>query len=242
MKKILSLIVALMMVLSLSSMALAESDVIVVGTNPEFAPFEFVGDDGTIQGIDIDLITAIAAEMGKTVKIESMDFDALIPAMVSGKIDMAIAAMTIKEDRKMSVDFSEPYFGATQSIVVKEGSAIASAADLNGKKIGVQMGTTGDLFCTDAYPDAEVVRYTKAMDAIMDLAKGGIDAVVVDQGPAKVYGEQTPGLIVLADELSSEQYGIAMPKGSDELVAAVNAALKTLIENGKYDEILAKYN
>lgn len=235
------LLVALALVLALSTAGLADSATLTVGTNAEFAPFEFIGDDGNPTGIDIDLINAIGEKIGMTVKIENMSFDALIPALGSGKIDAIISGMTITEERKQSVLFSDPYYAASQKIIVKDGSAIQAEADLAGKNIGVQLGTTGDLYVTDKFKDATVNRYDKGIDAVQDLINGKLDAVVIDEEPANVFVSQTQGLVVLADRLSAEQYGIALPLGKDDLLAKINQALADLKADGTVDAIYAKY-
>ncbi|MDL2206355.1 basic amino acid ABC transporter substrate-binding protein [Eubacteriales bacterium OttesenSCG-928-N13] len=243
MKLVKVLALAMVLMLAMGSLAMAEGMTYLVGTNPEFAPFEFVGDDGEVQGIDVDIIKAIVAKVDATgiVQMESMAFDALIPALVSGKIDMTIAAMTITEERKQNVLFSEPYFDATQVIVVKEGSDIQGEADLANKKIGVQLGTTGDLYVTDGVEGADVQRFEKALDAIQDVASGRLDAVVVDEGPASAYVGEVAGLVILADRMSNEQYGIAMRLEDAELCGKVNEALAELQADGTLQSIIEAY-
>jgi ABC-type amino acid transport substrate-binding protein len=241
MKMFVKTIMALMLALALGTCALAEAAVLIVGTNPEFPPFEFVGDDGEIVGIDIDIIDAIAERIGMTVTIESMDFDALVPSLASGKIDAVIAGLTNNEDRRKSVLFTDPYFQAAQKIIVKEGSDIAGEADLAGKRIGVQLGTTGDLYVSEMFPDAVIDRYNKGIDAVQDLANDRLDAVVIDEAPAAVFVSQAQGLIVLEERLSDEVYSIALPQGQDELAAQMNEALAALSEDGTLDAIIAAY-
>jgi polar amino acid transport system substrate-binding protein len=240
MKKIFAVLLAAL-VLALGAVGLAEDTTLVVGTNAEFAPFEFIGDDGQVTGIDIDLINAIGEKIGMTIQIENMSFDALIPALASGKIEATISGMTITEERKQSVLFSDPYYQASQKIIVKEGSAIAGEADLAGKKIGVQLGTTGDLYVTEKFTDATVDRYDKGIDAVQDLVNGRLDAVVIDEEPANVFVSQAQGLVILEDRLSDEAYGIALPLGQDELLAKINQALSELKADGTLDAIYEKY-
>ena len=159
-------------------------DTLVMATNAEFPPYEFhEGDD--VVGIDADIARAIGEEMGMEVKIEDMAFDSIIPAVTSGKADFGAAGMTVTEDRKKNVDFTDTYATATQVIIVKEGSDIAGPDDLTGKKIGVQLGTTGDIYADDI-EDAEVERYNKGFEAVQALTQDKIDAVVIDGEPAKV--------------------------------------------------------
>ena len=234
------LLAALIMVLTMSMTGLAEGTQLIVGTNPEFPPFESIGDSGEVVGIDIDIINAIGEKIGMTVTIESMDFDALIPAL-GGKIDAAIAGMTNTEERRKSVLFTDPYFQASQKIIVKEGSPIAAEADLAGKHIGVQLGTTGDLYVTEKFTDATIDRYNKGIDAVQDLVNGKLDAVVIDEAPAGVFVNQAPGLVILADRLSDEVYSIALPLGQDDLCAKMNEALAALKADGTLDKIIASY-
>jgi len=235
------LLAALALVLTLSMTALAEDTELVVGTNAEFAPFEFIGDDGNPTGIDMDLMQAIAEKIGMTIRIENMSFDALIPSLVSGKIDVAISAMSNTEERRKSVLFTDPYFQASQKIIAKADSAVKAEADLAGKKIGVQLGTTGDLYVTDTFADATVERYDKGIDAVQDLVNGKLDAVVIDEAPADVFASQAQGLVVLPDRLSDEVYSIALPLGQDDLCAKMNEALAALKADGTLDKIVASY-
>ncbi len=239
MKKIIALALALLLVLgciAVSEDAPVEKKKLIVGTNAEFEPFEFMA-EGEIVGFDPDIIELIMALAGYEFEFTSMDFDALIPALESNQIDLAIAAMTIDETRKESVLFSDPYFNASQKIVVLEGSEITEFAQLEGKKVGVQLGTTGDLMVTDNLANVEVARYNKALDAIMDLAAGRLDAVVTDAEPAKAYAAPYENLVILDENLSEEVYGIAAAFGNEALIAEINEALAYLIENGYYAEL-----
>lgn len=238
MKKITALVLVMMLAVS----AVAFADALKVGTNPEFPPFEFVDDSGAIAGLDVDIMNAIGAKVGFEVQMESMEFDALIPALASGKIDVAIAGMTNTEERRQSVLFTDPYYNATQVILVKaEGATVAGEADLDGKKIGVQMGTTGDLYCTEQFPAAEVNRFSKGIDAVQDLVNGRLDAVVIDDAPAHVFATEAPGLVVLDDKMSEEVYSIALPFGSEDLCAKMNAALTEMAADGSLQAIIDKY-
>lgn len=245
MKKLISVILSLTMLL-VAATAFADADAVLkVGTNPEFAPFEYIGDTGEVEGIDIDIINAIGAEIGMDIAIESMDFDALVPSLVTGKIDACIAGMTITDEKKLQVLFSEPYFKATQVVIVKEDSEIDSLEALKGKKVGVQLGTTGDLMISaPQYEIGEVVRYTKVQDAALDIMNGRLDAIVIDTLPAYEIVKSVVGLIVYDDILADavvESYGIAVQLGQDELMDKINAALLKIEENGTFDEILSKY-
>lgn len=214
-------------------------DTLVMATNAEFPPYEFhEGDD--VVGIDADIARAIGEEMGMEVKIEDMAFDSIIPAVTSGKADFGAAGMTVTEDRKKNVDFTDTYATATQVIIVKEGSDIAGPDDLTGKKIGVQLGTTGDIYADDI-EDAKVERYNKGFEAVQALTQDKIDAVVIDGEPAKEFVAEADGLKILDEAFTEEEYAIAVAKDNDDLLKKMNEALASLKESGKIDEIVAKY-
>ena len=196
------------------------------------------GDD--VVGIDADIARAIGEEMGMEVKIEDMAFDSIIPAVTSGKADFGAAGMTVTEDRKKNVDFTDTYATATQVIIVKEGSDIAGPDDLTGKKIGVQLGTTGDIYADDI-EDAKVERYNKGFEAVQALTQDKIDAVVIDGEPAKEFVAEADGLKILDEAFTEEEYAIAVAKDNDDLLKKMNEALASLKESGKIDEIVAKY-
>ncbi len=212
---------------------------LIMATNAEFPPYEYhEGDE--IVGIDAEIAEAIAEELGMTLEIEDMAFESIITAVSGGKADMGLAGMTVDPDRQKNVNFSDTYATAAQVIIVKEDSAIAGPDDLTGKKIGVQLGTTGDIYAEDI-EDAEVERYNKGMEAVQALQQDKIDAVVIDGEPAKVFVEENEGLKVLDEPLTEEEYAIAIAKDNDELLEKVNTALATLKDSGKLDEIVAKY-
>ena len=219
----------------------AAGGVLVMATNAEFPPYEY-HDGGDIVGIDAEIAKAIAGELGMELEIEDIAFDSIIPEITSGKADMGLAGMTVTEDRKQSVDFSDTYAKASQKVIVKEDSEIASPDDLAGKIVGVQLGTTGDIYVSDLEADGTTVeRYNKGFEAVQALSQGKIDAVVIDGEPAKTFVAQTEGLKILEESFTDEEYAIAVKKGNTELLDKINGALKTLKENGTLDEIVAKY-
>lgn len=218
-------------------------DALVVGTNAAFPPFEYVGDDGKPDGFDIALIKAIGEKAGMEVQIQDMEFDSLVSS-IGNKIDVAIAGMTVTEERKKTVDFSDSYYEAVQDVIVPKGSAIATADDLKGLKIGVQLGTTGE-FIADEIEGAEISAYNKAVDAVNDLNNGRVDCVIVDKNPAEVFGAQFPDQVDVIPgtnfDFEPENYAIALPKGNTELAEKINTALKELKEDGTYDALVKKY-
>lgn len=245
-KKIISVVLAaMMMVASLAGCGNSSSskETLVVGTNAAFPPFEYIGDDGNPDGFDVALIKAIGEKIGMDVQIQDMEFDSLVSS-IGGKIDVAIAGMTVTEERQKTVDFSDSYYEAVQAVIVPKGSAIATADDLKNCKIGVQLGTTGE-FIADEIEGAEVSAYNKAIDAVNDLNNGRLDLVIVDKNPAAVFGTQYADQVDVIDgsafDFEAEFYAIALPKGNTELAEKINNAIAELKKDGTYDSLIAKY-
>lgn len=239
MKKFAAAMLAGAMVLSFGMTAMAEDDVLVMATNAEFPPYEYhEGDE--IVGIDAEIAALIAEELGMTLEIEDMAFDSVLAAVQSGKADMAMAGITVTEERKMVVSFSDTYTKATQMIIVAEDSEIAGPDDLTGKTIGVQLGTTGDIYVEDV-EDAAIERYSKGFEAVQALIQGKVDAVVIDGEPAKVFVEENEGIKLLDEAFTEEEYAIAVAKENEELLEKINAALAALKESGEFDKVIAKY-
>lgn len=250
--KILSIIMALALVFALAacgnagtaSDANADADAakkLVMGTNASFPPYEFVDDNNNIVGIDAEIAQAVAEKMGYTLEIKDMEFDSLITAVQSGAIDFALAGMTVTDERKESVNFSDTYATGIQVIIVPEKSAIAKVDDLSGKTIGVQAGTTGDIYCTDDFGQDKVKQYKNGAEAIAALKNGQVDCVVIDNEPAKNYVKANEGLKILETEYAVEDYAAAISKENAELLENFNNALKALKDEGKVDEIINKY-
>lgn len=216
-----------------------EQKTLIMATNAEFPPYEYhEGDE--IVGIDAEMAAAVAEELGMDFEIEDMEFNSIISAVDSGKADIGVAGMTVTEDRLQNVNFSDTYAKATQVVIVKEGSDIAGPDDLTGKKVGVQLGTTGDIYACDI-KDAEVEQYNKGFEAVQALTQEKIDAVVIDGEPAKEFVKDAEGLKILDEAFTEEEYAIAIAKDNEELLEKINGALATLKESGKLDEIVAKY-
>ncbi len=215
-------------------------------TNAEFEPFEYKDGDNVV-GIDAEISQKIADKLGVKLKINDISFDTLVTELSTGKTNFVAAGMTVNEDRKKNVDFSDTYFDASQAIIVAKDSAVKSRADLNGKKVGVQQGTTGDSFCTneDGKSDVKVgsvERYTKAVDAVTDLLNGKIDAVVIDDFPATKFIEKnTSKLVKLGEALTVEKYAIAVKKGDADMLKVVNDVLGEMKSSGELDKIVDKY-
>ena len=205
-----------------------QSGKLIVATNAEFPPYEY-HDGDKIVGIDMEIAEEVAKKLGLEVEVEDIAFDSVILEVTSGKADVGIAGISATEERKQSVDFSDTYTTSKQLIIVKDDSTIASGTDLEGKTLGVQTGTTGDILVSDI-KGATVERYAK-----------GMDAVVIDSEVAKKFVEETSGLKTLDEAYAEEEYAIAIKKGNTALLDAVNKALSELKADGTVDSIIAKY-
>ena len=220
---------------------------LIMATNAEFPPFEFVATDGNgvcgeFDGIDIAIAAEIAKDMGVELSVSNMDFNSIIPAVKSGKADIGIAGMTVKPDRLENVDFSTPYWVAVQTIIVKEDNAdITNVETLKGKKVGVVTGYTGDLTLSEI-EGIDLARYQKGVDAVQDVINGKIDAAVIDSPTAASFIAKNPGLKGVSDDtvFEKEEYAIAIKKGNKELLDKVNATVERLINEGKIAAIAAE--
>jgi polar amino acid transport system substrate-binding protein len=244
--RIITLTIALVMVLGMSvvaaeaPVATKEEGFLNIATNAEFPPYEYKEDDG-FAGIDIEIAGAIAEELGLELKVNDVEFGSIIGGVQTGKYDMGIAGMTVTEERLESINFSDSYATGIQVVIVKEDSEIASVDDLEGKKIGVQQDTTGDIYCVDDFGDENVTEFKTGADAVQALVAGKVDCVVIDNEPAKSYVEAAKGLKILETEYVTEEYAICIAKENEELLNAVNGVLAELKESGKLQEIVDKY-
>lgn len=239
MKKFLKGLIMGAMVLSLSVSAMAKEK-IFVGTNAEFPPFEYL-DNGAVTGFDIELINEIGKVMDAEIKVVDMAFDGLLPALQMKKVDLVIAGMTATEERMKTVAFTQPYYTASQVIIVKEGNnTIKSFDDLKGKKVAVMLGFTGDMVVSEM-PEVKVERFNAAYAGIMALQADKVEAVVLDSEPAKNYVAQNKGLVLADADAEQEEYAIALRKNDKELLDKVEKALSELKNNGTYDALIKKY-
>ena len=218
-----------------------EAGKLTMATNATFPPYEMTTDNGTIEGIDVETAQAIADKLGLELQVDDMDFDAALLSVQQGKADIAMAGITVTDERKAVMAFSDSYATGIQSIIVPEGSDIATADDLAGKKIGTQRGTTGYLYCSDDFGEDAVVAYDNGLTAVQALNNGQVDAVVIDNEPAKAYVESNPGLKILDTSYAEEDYAIGMNKSNTALLEAVNAALEELKADGTLQAIVDKY-
>ena len=240
MKKIFALICAFCMILGCTAMA----DTLVMGTNAAFPPYEFYENDAIV-GIDAEIAAAICGKLGYDLEILDMDFNGLISAVASGKIDFAMAGMTKTPEREQNVNFTLTYATGVQSIIVPENSPITSLDDLYAEgasyKIGVQQGTTGDIYCTDDFGADAVSQFLTGADAVAALVAGKLDCVIIDNNPAKAFVDANEGLKLLDTDYSEEEYAIAIALENTELLDKINAALEELIADGTIAGIIAYY-
>ena len=218
-----------------------EAGKLTMATNATFPPYEMTTDAGEFEGIDIETAQAIADKLGLELQIDDMDFDAALLSVQQGKADIVMAGVTVTDERKAVMDFSDSYATGIQSIIVPEGSDIASPDDLAGKKIGTQRGTTGYIYCTDDFGEDAVVAYDSGLTAVQALNNGQVDAVVIDNAPAKEFVEANPGLKILDTAYAQEDYAIGVAKGNTELLNAINGALEELEADGTLQAIVDKY-
>lgn len=251
MKKIFALVLSVLMVMSVfvgcgksgseNELNLVEDGKLIMSTNAAFPPYESTDDDGNFVGIDVEVAEAIADKLGLELVIDNMEFTAALEAAQKGKSDMVMAGVTVDPDREMVMDFSNSYAKGVQVVIVPENSTITKIEDLEGKKIGTQMGTTGYIYCTDDYGDENVVAYDNGITAVQALLKNQIDCVVIDNAPAQAFVKENAGLKVLDTEYAVEDYAIGFKKGNTALKDAVNEALAELIADGTVQKIIDKY-
>ena len=222
----------------------AKGGKITFGTNAEFPPFEYVTSEGVIDqydGIDMAIAKSIAEQNDMTLVVENMEFDSLLVALQNGQIDAVIAGMTATDERRETVDFSTPYYTATQVMIVKEDSDIASAADMADKKICVVQGYTGEVCVNDmGYP---YEAFKKGTEAVMELVNGKCDVVVIDSATAQKYVSDNEGLKIVEDAsaFESEEYAIAVQKGNTELLDKINKSIEAMLADGTVNELAVKY-
>ena len=250
MKKTLAIVLTGIMTMSLAVAAGAEEKAelttvtpgkLTMSTNAAFPPYEMTTDSGDFEGIDVEIAGAIAEELGLELQIDDMDFDAALLAAQQGKSDIVMAGVTVTDERKKVMEFSDSYSTGIQVIIVPEGSEIAGVDDLEGHMIGTQRGTTGYMYCSDDFGEDSVTAYDNGLTAVQALNNGQVDCVVIDSAPAKEFVKANPGLVILDTEYVREDYAIGMGKGNTALLEAVNEALAKLQKDGTIQEIVDKY-
>ena len=226
-----------------------EGGVLRMGTNATFPPYEYMDENNEVAGIDAEIAAAIADKLGMELDITDMAFESLIPALQAGTIDIVLAGMTVDPERAEQVNFTDTYATGVQVVIVPENSDIAPVeneegameVDLTGKTIGVQTGTTGDLYCTDDYGQEFVKQFDNGPLAVAALMNGQVDCVVIDNEPAKNYVAANEGLKILDTAFANEDYAAAIAKDNTELFEQVNTAIQELKEDGTIQTIIEKY-
>ena len=224
----------------LGNVALAQKTPLRVVTDATFPPMEFVK-DGQRTGFDIDLVEALGKEMGRKIEWIDIDFKGLIPALQAGRADMANSAIYITEERRKVVDFTDPYYAGGLVVLTKKDGPIKSLKDLDGKKVAVQVGTKSVGYLKEHFPKVERVEVEKNQEMFNLAQIGRADAAVTGKPAAKLYAQAHPDMIVLPEQITVEDYGMALPKNQPETTKAVNEALKKLKANGTYDALVAKW-
>lgn len=213
---------------------------LTMSTNAEFPPYESTDDAGQFIGIDVEIAQAIADKLGLELQIDDMDFDAALLAAQNGKSDIVMAGVTVNEERLAVMNFSDSYSTGVQSVIVKEGSEV-TLDNLGDHMIGTQRGTTGNIYCSDDYGDEHVVAYDNGITAVQALVNGQVDAVVIDDAPARSLVAANNGLVILDTEYAVEDYAIGISKSNTGLLDAVNGALAELKADGTVQGIVDKY-
>lgn len=256
MKKSFTLIMVMLLVLGLlagcsnsnndtNTLKTIEKGYLIMSTNAAFPPYEMTTDQGGFEGIDVDIADAIAKKLGLTLKISDMDFDAALLAVQQGKSDIVMAGVSVTDERKLVMDFSNSYATGIQVVIVKEGSDV-TMDNLGEKMIGTQRGTTGYIYASDTpenggYGEDHVKAFDNGAAAVNALLNGQVDCVIIDSAPAQEYVKANPGLKTLDGNWVEEQYAIGFGKNNPELVAAVNKALAELTTDGTVQKIIDKY-
>ena len=223
-----------------ASFTTVEEGKLIMATNATFPPYEYYDGDAVV-GIDAEIAQKIAEKLGLELVISDMEFNSIITSVNQGKADMGMAGMTVTPDRLKNVNFTDTYAKGVQVVIVQENSDIKTLDDLTGKKIGVQLNTTGDIYATDEFGKDNVQQFNKATDTVLALKQSKVDAVIIDKAPAEVFIEQNEGLTLLDSSYADEDYAICLKKGNDALQDAVNQALSELIEDGTVQAIIDKY-
>lgn len=236
MKKIFLLI----MVLFLCTSCGKNENELVMVTEAGFAPYEYY-EDGEIVGVDVDIAKEIAKEMGKELVIKDVAFDSIINEVNSGKADFGAAGISYDEERAKQIDFTINYAVSKQVVVVREGSSIDDIDKISNQKIAVQLGSTGDMYVTENYPNAEIVRQKKYLAAVQDLKSAKVDLIVMDELPAQEILKTNDGLVILDEELFTDSYGMVVKKGNTELLNTINDVLTRLQNEGKIEEFMINH-
>ena len=223
-----------------SELKTVEAGKLIMSTNAAFPPYEMVADDGSFEGIDVEVAGAIAGKLGLELVVDDMDFDAALLAVQQNKSDIVMAGVTVTEDRQLIMNFSDSYATGIQVVIVKEGSDV-TLDNLGEKMIGTQRGTTGYIYTSGDYGDDHVTAYDNGASAVQALLNGQVDCVVIDSAPAEAFVASNAGLTILDTEYVTENYAIGVNKDNTALLDAINQALAELTADGTVQAIVDKY-
>ena len=223
-----------------SELKTVEAGKLIMSTNAAFPPYEMVADDGSFEGIDVEVAGAIAGKLGLELVVDDMDFDAALLAVQQNKSDIVMAGVTVTEDRQLIMNFSDSYATGVQVVIVKEGSDV-TLDNLGEKMIGTQRGTTGYIYTSGDYGDDHVTAYDNGASAVQALINGQVDCVVIDSAPAEAFVAANAGLTILDTEYVTENYAIGVNKDNTALLDAINQVLAELIADGTVQSIVDKY-
>ena len=223
-----------------SELKTVEAGKLIMSTNAAFPPYEMVADDGSFEGIDVEVAGAIAEKLGLELVVDDMDFDAALLAVQQNKSDIVMAGVTVTEDRQLIMNFSDSYATGVQVVIVKEGSDV-TLDNLGEKMIGTQRGTTGYIYTSGDYGDDHVTAYDNGASAVQALLNGQVDCVVIDSAPAEAFVAANAGLTILDTEYVTENYAIGVNKDNTALLDAINQALAELTADGTIQSIVDKY-
>ncbi len=254
MKKLIALVLALVMSLSLvacassgsgnnantSGVVTIEKGKLIMATNAEFPPYEMTTDDGGYEGIDVEIAQKIAEKLGLELEILDMAFDAALLAVNEGKSDIVMSGVSVTDERKLVMEFTNSYTTAVQKVIIKEGSDV-TLDNLGDKMIGAQRGTTGYIYASDDYGEDHVNAYETGATAVQALMNGQIDCVIIDSAPAAEYVKANPGLKLIDGDWVTEEYAIGCDKGNTQLVDAINKCLSEMVADGTIEAINSKY-
>lgn len=244
MKKIKVLMLAFVVIVGfilMSGCGLNSNNQLVLATEAGFAPYEFY-QDGEIVGVDIDIAKEIAKRLGKELVIKDVSFDFLINEVKSGKADFAAAGISITDERKKQVDFTDEYTVSNQVVVVRSDSKLSNFNELSNKRIAVQLGTVADLYVSDNYPNATLVQHKKYLSAVEDVKANKVDCLIMDEIPAKNIVLQNDKLKIMDGILFQDRYGMIVKKGNDELRKQINTVLEEMVLDGTIDKLVLKYS
>lgn len=225
----------------MSGCGLNSNNQLVLATEAGFAPYEFY-QDGEIVGVDIDIAKEIAKRLDKELVIKDVSFDFLINEVKSGKADFAAAGISITDERKKQVDFTDEYTISNQVVVVRSDSKLSNFNELSSKRIAVQLGTVADLYVSDNYPNATLVQHKKYLSAVEDVKASKVDCLIMDEIPAKNIVLQNDKLKIMDGILFQDRYGMIVKKGNDELRKQINVVLEEMVLDGTIDKLVLKYS